>query len=141
MKSLIKIFLILCATNASTTMSGEVGQAVIYPQWIYESVAKTFPEFVKPLDGISAEIILDYLSCTSSNEYNGDHSRINVFCSARNVFGQTITREGREIFLALINSGFHPDLSDPGSSTIKLKGLSCLVSGADVPESYECLSY
>ena len=140
MKSFIKIFLILCATNVYVIFAGETGQTVLYPQWIYESVTKTFPEFVQPLSGISAEIILDRLECTSTNDYDGDQAKIDVLCSARNVAGKTITREGRDLFLALINSGFHPEIK-PGSATIKLNGLSCLVLGADVPESYECLSY
>lgn len=141
MKSFFKIFLILCATNVQVIFAGETGQTVIYPQWIYESVAKTFPEFVQPLDRISAEIILDRLECISTNIYDGDHSKIDVLCSARNVSGNIITRDGRDLFLALLNSGFHPNLRNPGSASIKLNGLSCLVLGADVPESYECLSY
>lgn len=145
-----KTFILLLIFFSLNSFAGEMGKELIYPQWIYENLAETFPEFNEPLGGFSAEVLLKDLSCSSRNLTSHDEARMEVRCTAVNWNGVRLEREGTKLFLALLNSGLVPDQrTNPGTSTIKVIGLSCAVIAPRTtpenenwpPEEYSCLHY
>lgn len=130
--------------TSTLSFAGEIGVEIIYPQWVYEALASTFPEFNEHLGGFSAQVSLKELSCSSGSDYQDESTTIAVNCKATDWNGRTIEREGTKLFLALLNSQMPIDHRVPGESKIVAQDLNCAVIAprpADPEESWPIEEY
>lgn len=119
------------------------------PEWIYQTLTETFPEFVEHIGGFSYEIDLSRLTCSSSNSLGAAGATVVVTeCMAVHRDGKTITRSAAPLFLSLLNGRAPLDRkSEAGTSYIELKSLNCSViepkpsSPDDVSEPRYSCSY
>lgn len=146
MKKLLIAFLLL---SQSSLYASEKYKEFTYPEWLFDSLVKTFPEFAERLGGNSAEINLRKIKCISRNLNKSELPALETSCQATNWNGDFLEREGSSVFLALLNSGFKIDQSnETGISIIEIENISCAViappsslpSGEILPDEYSCIT-
>lgn len=145
MKTLIAFFLLVTSIQLNAS---EKHKEFIYPEWLFDSLVRTFPEFAERLGGNSAEINLKKLKCISRNIHKSELPVAETKCQATNWNGENLEREGSSVFMALINSGFSIDNNnEPGTTVIEIANISCAVIappqtdlGEILPEEYSCIT-
>lgn len=145
MKTLMAFILLASSIQLN---AAEKHKEFIYPEWLFDSLVRTFPEFAERLGGNSAEINLKKLKCISRNIHKSELPIAETKCQATNWNGENIEREGSSVFMALLNTGFKLDQSnEPGTSLIEIENISCAViappqtdPGEILPEEYSCIT-
>lgn len=143
-----KLLITLLLISQSSLNASEKYRQFDYPERLFDSLIRTFPEFAERLGGNSAEINLRKIKCISRNVQKNDLAVTETKCRATNWNGENLEREGSSVFMALLNSGFKLDQSnEPGTSLIEIENISCAVivpppTNPDeiLPEEYTCIT-